>query len=34
MEREPSCELIVFWRVTDGWKEDPPAEELEAREAL
>jgi hypothetical protein len=24
----------VFWRVTDGWKEDPPAEELEAREAL
>ena len=33
MEREPSCELMVFWRVTVGWNEDPP-EELEVREGL
>jgi hypothetical protein len=33
MEREPSCELIVFWRVTVEGKEDPP-EELEVREGL
>ena len=33
MEREPSCELMVFCLVTEGWKEEPP-EELEVREAL
>ena len=31
IEREPSCELIVFWRLTCG-KEEP--EEVEAREGV
>lgn len=33
IEREPSCELMVFWRVTVGWKEEPP-EEFEVREGI
>lgn len=32
MERDPSCELMVFWRVT-GTKLEP-AEDVDARECV